>query len=79
MVGEDFFGITSRRPGSLIIGNFVPKFSLSVFENSLTHSNRRRSNARLEPFSIRNKNHSAVPGVVGESYDDQLYSSTKFA
>src|SRR5437016_5269421 len=46
----------SLHPGSLTIGNFALKFSPSGFGNSLTHSNRRPSNARWELFSERNEN-----------------------
>jgi len=58
--GMDFSGITSPRPGSLIIGNFVLKFSPSGFGILLTHSNLRRSNAQWEHFSERNENHSVA-------------------
>jgi hypothetical protein len=56
MAGTGFFAIMLLRPEWPIIGNFVLKFSRSGFGNSLTHSNRRRSNARWEHFSNENEN-----------------------
>src|SRR5882724_8894275 len=56
MAGTGFFAIMLLRPEWPITGNFVLKFSPSGFGNSLTHSNRRRSNARWEHFSNRNEN-----------------------
>jgi len=56
MAGTAFFAIMLLRPEWPIIGNFVLKFSPSGFGNSLTHSNRRKSNARWEHFLNKNEN-----------------------
>jgi hypothetical protein len=55
-----FYGTTSLRLELPIIGSFGLKFFPSGFENSLTPSNLRLSNVRLELFSDRNENHSAA-------------------
>src|SRR5713101_4124865 len=76
MAGTGFFDITLRRPGSPIIGNFVPKFSPSGSGNSLTHSNLRPSNARSEIFLDRNENHSAPRlRAHGDSHVPRLHQS----
>src|SRR6266404_328040 len=66
MAGTGFFAIMLLRPEWPITGNFVLKFSPSGFGNSLTHSNRRRSNARWEHFSNRNENEARSRRLPGD-------------